>query len=542
MSFSYYNPVQIHFDVDILESLQNLAENELASKRILLVTSKSFNRQEDHSVLSDKSANLRSPTAALTSSKLLVGSLDNANLLKKPAAASPCTASLVFSSQSLECQIESNHSNLSQDSRIVDSLPCHTKRELPSQTPNSNPIESKRANLAQNIAKIFSNIIIYDSVNPNPELESLQSIKAELKGRYDVVIALGGGSVLDSAKFFALQNEIIAKNGGLEIVGEAKAMPLFACPSTAGTGSELTQWATIWDKGANVKYSLSHKCLYPQIAFYDISLLLSLPLSLSIHTTLDSLSHAVESIWNKNANPISTQYAKAAIELILENLPPLYEMLTSLDSKQILDSTTIACHTEPLGEVSNNIESKKDFSPTAQNDRTTKNTNSTATTAEGFLDNFKGCEAFCAETSHKGCRTSKKQISLKNTKETTQIRRNLALACMHAALSFSNTQTALAHAISYPITMRFGVPHGLACSFTLPILLDCISDENADSILRPYKQGIKNLFKTLHISSNPSDYGLDSTMIEDIFSSLNARAKNGLLDVAKAKKRMLDLL
>ena len=315
--------------------------------------------------------------------------------------------------------------------------------------------------------------------------------------------------------FFALQNEIVANNGSLEIVGKARAMPLFACPSTAGTGSELTQWATIWDSKANVKYSLSHKCLYPQIAFYDITLLLSLPLNLSIHTTLDSLSHAIESIWNKNANPISTQYAKAAIELILENLPPLYEMLT-LDSKQILEAT-----------------------------------NSTATTAEVSLSDFlkklrfQGCEAFCAETSHKGCRTSKKQISLKNTKETTQIRilrKNLALACIQSALSFSNTQTALAHAISYPITMRFGVPHGLACSFTLPILLDCISDEKADSILRPYKQRIKNLFKTLHISSNPRDYGLDSTMIEAIFSSLNARAKNGLLDVAKAKKRMLSLL
>ena len=458
MSFSYYNPVQIHFDVDILESLRNLAENELSSKRVLLVTSKSFNRQEEHSVLSDKSANLRSPTAALTSSKLLVGSLDSPD----------------FSSQSLECQIESNHSNLSQDSRIVDSLPCHTERELVSQILDSNPAESKRANLAQNIAKIFSNIIIYDSVNPNPQLESLQSTKAELKGHYDAVIALGGGSVLDSAKFFALQNEIVANNGSLEIVGEAKAMPLFACPSTAGTGSELTQWATIWDSKANIKYSLSHKCLYPQIAFYDITLLLSLPLNLSIHTTLDSLSHAIESIWNKNANPISTQYAKAAIELILENLPPLYEMLISLDSKDC-----------------------------------------TLNTAN----------------------------SRKSVKETTQnLRRNLALACMQSALSFSNTQTALAHAISYPITMQCNIPHGLACSFTLPILLDCISDKNADFILRPYKQGIKNLFKTLHISSNPRDYGLDSTMIEDIFSSLNARAKNGLLDVAKAKKRMLSLL
>ena len=488
--------MQIHFDVDILESLRNLAENELANKRVLLVTSKSFNK---HSACGTISAESSKIAQSLTSSKLNRDFFDNHQT----------------STTILECQ-DSNTISLIQDARIADSNntesanqdsnACHTERELVSQILDSNPAESKRANLAQNIAKIFSNIIIYDSVNPNPQLESLQSTKAELKGHYDAVIALGGGSVLDSAKFFALQNEIVAHNGSLEIVGEANAIPLFACPSTAGTGSELTQWATIWDSKANVKYSLSHKCLYPQMAFYDISLLLSLPLSLSIHTTLDSLSHAVESIWNKNANPISTQYAKAAIELILENLPLLYEMLT-LGSKQILEAT-----------------------------------NSTATTAEGFLDNFKGCEAFCAETSHKGLSTSKKQISLKNTKETTQIRRNLALACMQSALSFSNTQTALAHAISYPITMQCGVPHGLACSFTLPILLDCISDKNADSILRPYKQKIKNLFKTLHISSNPRDYGLDSTMIEDIFSSLNARAKNGLLDVAKAKKRMLGLL
>ena len=520
MSFSYYNPVQIHFDVDILESLQNLAENELSSKRVLLVTSKSFNR---HSVLSESCGSSEKSLRSFCKCGFVASQLHMSNKL-------PCDFSYnpQASSQSLECQ---------------DSIYCYAERELVSQILDSNPAESKRANLAQNIAKIFSNIIIYDSVNPNPQLESLQSAKAKIQGRYDVVIALGGGSVLDSAKFFALQNEIVVNNGGLEIVGEAKAMPLFACPSTAGTGSELTQWATIWDKGANVKYSLSHKCLYPQIAFYDITLLLSLPLNLSIHTTLDSLSHAIESIWNKNANPISTQYAKAAIELILENLPLLYEMLT-LGSKQILEVINSTA-TSAEGFLDNfkgcvDLSARSYLKGSAQARKSDSSTHSTP--AEVSLSDFQGCEAFCAETSHKGLSTSKKQTSLKNTKETTQIRRNLALACMHAALSFSNTQTALAHAISYPITMRFGVPHGLACSFTLPILLDCISDEKADSILRPYKQRIKNLFKTLHISSNPRDYGLDSTMIEDIFNSLNARAKNGLLDVAKAKKRMLSLL
>ena len=58
MSFSYYNPVQIHFDVDILESLQNLAENELNSKRILLVTSKSFNKHSACGTISAESSKI----------------------------------------------------------------------------------------------------------------------------------------------------------------------------------------------------------------------------------------------------------------------------------------------------------------------------------------------------------------------------------------------------------------------------------------------------------------------------------------------------
>ncbi|TLD84180.1 phosphonoacetaldehyde reductase [Helicobacter trogontum] len=423
MSFNYYNPVQICFDIDILESLQTLAQNS-QNKRYLLVTSKGFGKgcsNRDISIITETL-----PTACLTTSHAAFQyDYSSKNHLTKPQ------------SQNF------NHAT-------------------------SNNSDTKRTNLVQSIANIFNNIIVLDCITPNPELDFLQSIKAKLKGQYDAIIALGGGSVIDSAKFFALKNEIAIHHETLEILGEAQALPLFACPSTAGTGSELTQWTTIWNSKTNIKYSLSHKCLYPQIAFYDISLLLSLPLALTLHTTLDSLSHAIESIWNKNANPISTQYAKAAIELILENLIPLYDML----NKKNLPSR--------------NSEYNKQ--------------------------------------------------SLKT------LRRNLALACMQAALSFSNTQTALAHAISYPITMQCGVPHGLACSFSLPILLDCINDERADLILNPYKQKIKNLFTKLQISSNPRIYGLDSDMINNIFNSLNARAKNGLLDIAKVKTEMLRLL
>lgn len=307
-------------------------------------------------------------------------------------------------------------------------------------------------------------IHIISDISPNPELAHLQALKAKLSGER-AIIALGGGSVLDSAKFFAMQGSISAGGGELHInrqSGQGRAqdtqearqeqgkepttLPLFAFPTTAGTSSELTQWATIWDSAARVKYSLSHPALYPQMAAYDMSLFVSLPREVLLHTTLDSLSHACEAIWNKNANPISTHHALHAIELILAHLPRL------------------------LGDLGD-------------------------------------CVA----------------------------RDGLVRASIHAGLAFSNTQTALAHAISYPITMESGVPHGLACSFSLPLLCECIIDEAARSTLEPYKAEIARLFDRLGVSTRARDYGLDSARIEMIFEKLNARAKNGLLDIERAK-------
>ncbi|WP_394958709.1 iron-containing alcohol dehydrogenase, partial [uncultured Helicobacter sp.] len=120
-----------------------------------------------------------------------------------------------------------------------------------------------------------------------------------------------------------------------------------------------------------------------------------------------------------------------------------------------------------------------------------------------------------------------------------ELRESMLYASMYAALAFSNTQTALAHAISYPITMRFGVPHGLACSFSIPLLLDCLPKCEAREILSPLSGAIQELFATLKVSTNPRDYGLDSVMIEEIFASLNARAKNGVFELEEVKRIFL---
>lgn len=286
---------------------------------------------------------------------------------------------------------------------------------------------------------------IVDEIAPNPQIKHLQSIKAKLCD-FDAIIALGGGSVIDSAKFLSVDS--VFENDNFKIKSQPKK--LFAFATTSGTSSELTHWATVWDNDAFVKHSLSDEILYPKEAFYDANLSLSLPRQTTIYTALDALSHSFESIWNNNANPISTHYALMAIEIILRDLVELSQNLHSL-----------------------------------------------------------------------------------------QLRSNLMLASIYAGLAFSNTQTALAHALSYPLTMRFGTPHGLACSFSLPLLLESLPRKShAFALLSPFKSRLLQIFDKLEISISPKDYGLNDEFIDEIFSTLNSRAKNGVFDINLVKAKL----
>lgn len=306
---------------------------------------------------------------------------------------------------------------------------------------------SKRGLSAQ-IQKVLAKQLagIVDEIAPNPQIKHLQSIKAKLCD-FDAIIALGGGSVIDSAKFLSVDS--VFENDNFKIKSQPKK--LFAFATTSGTSSELTHWATIWDNDTFVKHSLSDEILYPKEAFYDANLTLSLPRQTTIYTALDALSHSFESIWNNNANPISTHYALMAIEIILRDLVELSQNLHSL-----------------------------------------------------------------------------------------KLRSNLMLASIYAGLAFSNTQTALAHALSYPLTMRFGTPHGLACSFSLPLLLECLPPSKARDLLLPFQARLLGLFKSLEISISPKDYGLDSAFIDEIFANLNARAKNGIFDIMRVKNALIE--
>ena len=136
-----------------------------------------------------------------------------------------------------------------------------------------------------------------------------------------VIVALGGGSVIDTAKVLAAARggfapvlRYLQTGAGAEALS---ATPIIAVPTTAGTGSEVTCWATVWDTQSGKKYSLSRPNLYPKHAVVDPALMVGKPRQLTISTGLDALSHALESLWNVNVNPISAQHAVVAAREIL---------------------------------------------------------------------------------------------------------------------------------------------------------------------------------------------------------------------------------
>ena len=164
----------------------------------------------------------------------------------------------------------------------------------------------------------------FDQVSPNPTQEDiLKGIQFVGNTEIELVIALGGGSVLDAGKTLA----ILLKNpGSLDeyLKGERKitnrGIPVIAIPTTAGTASEVTSWATIWDMEQKRKYSLSHQWMFPEYAIVDPALTVPMPPSLTAMTGLDALTHAIESCWSISAQPISDVFALRAIRLVRNNI------------------------------------------------------------------------------------------------------------------------------------------------------------------------------------------------------------------------------
>jgi len=252
-----------------------------------------------------------------------------------------------------------------------------------------------------------------------------------------VLVAVGGGSVIDTAKTLMVGtaggsfDALVALLATGKAFTPARVKPLIAIPTTAGTGSEVTPWATVWDRAAGRKYSLHLPQTWPEAAVVDPELTASLPARPTLAAGLDALSHALESIWNVNANPVSDTHAVAAARAVLATLPELMH-------------------------------------------------------------------------------------DLRNP----ALRARQSLAALQAGLAFSNTKTALAHSISYDMTLHHGLPHGLACSFTLPMVLaralradadrDAVLARIFDMPLDAAPAYLESFLAALGVSTRFADYGVSA--------------------------------
>ena len=158
----------------------------------------------------------------------------------------------------------------------------------------------------------------FDDIAPNPEIANVRrAIAAFRAADCDGIVAVGGGSVLDTAKgvkaFWqtAPGNEL---HGPIADTG----LPLIAVPTTAGSGSESTAGAVIYEDG--VKYSAAHSSLLPGWVLLDGALLKTLPVYQKKCTLLDALCQAIESHWSRKATPESQALAETAIRGILPEI------------------------------------------------------------------------------------------------------------------------------------------------------------------------------------------------------------------------------
>ncbi len=171
---------------------------------------------------------------------------------------------------------------------------------------------------------------ILSGIGANPSVLDVEEGLMKMKDfDPDVVIAIGGGSVLDAAKVMTLMCEYqgltieAIKNGQAPETRER--IKLVAIPSTSGTASEVTRAAVITFPAENIKIGLKTKAFIPDLAILDGELALSMPTSVMVESGMDALTHGLEAMINKNADDFTKTMARGAVEGLLKHLRPSFE-------------------------------------------------------------------------------------------------------------------------------------------------------------------------------------------------------------------------
>jgi alcohol dehydrogenase len=178
--------------------------------------------------------------------------------------------------------------------------------------------------------------VIFDDVAPNPRDTSVDlGAQVAASEGCDVLVAVGGGSPMDTAKAIG----VVATHGGraqdYEGLGKVQRAitPLIAIPTTSGTGSEVTFWSVITDTARSFKMSIGSPLCAARVALVDPDLTVGLPAGVTAYTGVDALTHAVEGYTATLSEPLTDSLAVSAIRLIGRSLRQAYANGANLDAR-----------------------------------------------------------------------------------------------------------------------------------------------------------------------------------------------------------------
>lgn len=173
-------------------------------------------------------------------------------------------------------------------------------------------------NIKDTVKQLPCEIVKFDEFTSNPLYENIcKGVELFRNEHCDAIIAVGGGSSIDTAKCIKLFSGMDPDKNYLEQDHKDTLIPLIAIPTTAGTGSESTRHAVIYFNGQ--KQSISHESIIPDYAILDSSVLKTLPIYQKKCTMMDAFCQGIESWWSVNSTDESVEYSKQAVSLIAEN-------------------------------------------------------------------------------------------------------------------------------------------------------------------------------------------------------------------------------
>ena len=181
---------------------------------------------------------------------------------------------------------------------------------------------------------------IVRGVEPEPTIENVETVFREQIAPFapDAILSIGGGSVLDAAKLFAvrLTNEQPLREWlGIDLI-KRPGIPLVLVPTTAGTGSEVTPNAIVTLPDEELKVGIVSRHLLPQVVILDAELTFDLPKPITAATGIDAFVHSLESYISTKANPVSDMFAMESMRLIGANLVEAYQNGRSVKAREAM--------------------------------------------------------------------------------------------------------------------------------------------------------------------------------------------------------------